>query len=107
MEILALGGLIVAVAMVFAVFGLAMLLIKGIVLLILLPIRLVFGILAFPFRLAGGLVGLLVLPVLALLGILVVVVGGLLAVVVSLLPVAALAGLVWLLARSTTKPAAA
>jgi hypothetical protein len=68
MEILALGGLIVAVAMVFAVFGLAMLLIKGIVLLILLPIRLVFGILAFPFRLAG---------------------------------------LVWLLARSTTKPAAA
>jgi hypothetical protein len=107
MEILALGGLIVAVAMVFAVFGLTMLLIKGIVLLILLPIRLVLGILTLPFRLAGGLIGLLVLPVLAVLGILIVVVGGLLAIVVPLLPVAALAGLVWLLARSNTKPAAA
>ena len=56
MEILALGGLIVAVAMVFAVFGLAMLLVKGIVLLILLPLRLVFGILTLPFHLAGGVV---------------------------------------------------
>ncbi len=107
MEILALGGLVVAAAMVFAVFGLAMLLVKGILFLILLPIRLVFGILAFPFRLAGGLIGLLVLPVLAVFALLVVVVGGLLAVAVPLLPVAALAGLIWLLARSTTKPAAA
>ena len=107
MEVLALGGLIVAAAMVFAVFGLAMLLVKGILLLILLPIRLVFGILTLPFRLAGGLVALLVLPVVAVFGLLIVVVGGLLAVVVPLLPVAALAGLVWLLARSTTKPAAA
>ena len=107
MEVLALGGLIVAAAMVFAVFGLAMLLVKGILLLILLPIRLVFGILTFPFRLAGGLVALLVLPVVAVFGLLIVVVGGLLAVVVPLLPVAALAGLIWLLAKSTTKPAAA
>ncbi len=107
MEILALGGLIVAAATVFAVFGLAMLLVKGIVFLILLPLRLVFGILTLPFRLAGGLVALLVLPVLAVIGLLVVVVGGLLAVLVPLLPVAALAGLIWLLARSSTKPAAA
>jgi hypothetical protein len=107
MEILALGGLIVAVAMVFAVFGLAMLLVKGVVLLILLPLRLVFGILTLPFRLAGGLVALLVLPVVAVIGLLIVVVGGLLAVFVPLLPVAALAGLIWLLAKSTTKPAAA
>jgi len=107
MEVLALGGLIVAAAMVFAVFGLAMLLVKGILLLILLPIRLVFGILTLPFRLAGGLVALLVLPVVAVFGLLIVVVGGLLAVVVPLLPVAALAGLIWLLAKSTTKPAAA
>jgi len=107
MEILALGGLIVAVAMVFAVFGLAMLLVKGIVLLILLPLRLVFGILTLPFRLAGGLVALLVLPVVAVFGLVIAVVGGLLAVLVALLPVAALAGLIWLLAKSTTKPAAA
>ena len=107
MEILALGGLIVAVAMLFAVFGLAMFLVKGIVLLILLPVRLAFGILTLPFRLAGGLFGLLLLPVVAFFGLLLVVVGGLVAVVVPLLPVAALAGLIWLLAKSTTKPAAA
>jgi hypothetical protein len=107
MEILALGGLIVAAMMLFAVFGLVMLLVKGIVLLILLPVRLVFGILTLPFRLAGGLFGLLVLPIVAFFGLLLVVVGGLLAVVVPLIPVAALAGLIWLLAKSTTKPAAA
>jgi len=106
-EMLALGGLFVAAAIVFAVFGLIMLLIKGIVLLILLPLRLVFGILTLPFRLAGGVIALLLLPVMAVLGLLVVVVGGLLAVFVPLLPVAALAGLIWLLAKSTTKPAAA
>jgi hypothetical protein len=107
MEILAFGALIVAAAMLFAAFGLVMLLIKGIVLLILLPIRLAFGILLLPFRLARGLVGLAVLPVVTVFGLLLVVVGGLLAVVVPLLPVAALAGLIWLLAKSNTKPAAA
>ena len=107
MEVLALGGLIVAVAMVFAVLGLAMLLIKGMVLLILLPIRLLFGILTLPFRLAGGLIALLVLPVVAVIGLTFAVIGGLLALVVPLLPVAALAGLIWVLAKSKTKPAAA
>ncbi len=107
MEILALGGLIVAAAMLFAVFGLAMLLVKGIVLLILLPLRLAFGILTLPFRLAGGLLGLLVLPIIAFFGLLLLVVGGLFAVIVPLLPVAALVGLIWLLAKATTKPAAA
>jgi len=107
MEILALGGLIVAGLMVFAVFGLAIALIKGLVLLILLPFRLVFGLLLLPFRLIGGLIGLMLLPVLAVVAIVLAAVGGLLVLFVPLLPLAVAVGLIWLLVKSSTKPAAA
>jgi hypothetical protein len=107
MEILALGGLIVAALMVFAVFGLAIALIKGLVLLILLPFRLVFGLLLLPFRLIGGLIGLMVLPALAVVAIVLAAVGGLLVLFVPLLPLALAVGLIWLLFKSSTKPAAA
>jgi len=104
---LALGGIIVTAFLVLVVLGLAALVIKGVLLLIFLPLRLLFGIVLFPFRLARGLVGLVLLPVILLAGGLVAVVaivGGFFALALPLLPLAALVFVVWLLTRASRKP---
>ena len=93
-----------------AALGLVAVLVKGVLMLVLLPFRLFFGLLLFPFRLARGLLGLLLLPVVLVFGgliALVALVGGLLTLTMPLLPLAALVVLVWLLGRSKRKPAAA
>ncbi len=100
--LMALGGLFVVAFLVLAVFGLVALLIKAILLLVLLPFKLVFG-------LTRGLIGLILLPVFLVVGGLVAVlaiVGGLFALAVPLLPLAALVFVVWLITRSNRKPAA-
>jgi hypothetical protein len=106
-EILVFGGLIVAALSLFAVVGLALFALKFVLLLVLLPVRLALGLLVLPFRLAGALVGLMAVPVLVVAGGVALLVGGVLALILPFLPVAAVFGLMWLLARSTSKPAAA
>ncbi len=106
-EVLAFGGLIVAALMVAAVAGLALLLVKGVILLVLLPLRLAFGLILLPFRLVGALVALLLVPVIAIAGLLAAVVGGLFVLAVPLLPLAAVALVVWFISKAKTHPAAA
>ena len=106
---LALSGLVLTVLLSFAVFGVALFLIKGVLLLVLLPLRLVLGILLFPLRLAGGLLGLVLLPVFGILAVLAfgaAVLGGLFVLTLPLLPLAALVFVIWLLAKATRRPAA-
>ena len=106
---MALGGVFIAGFFLLAVLGMVALLLKGVLLLIFLPLRLLFGLAMVPFRLAGGLLGLVLLPVILVFGVLVAVlalVGGLLTLTLPLLPLAALVFIVWLITRANKRPAA-
>jgi hypothetical protein len=104
---LAFGGLIVAALMVAAVFGVVALLIKGVVLLVLLPLRIAASLILLPFRLLGFLLALFLVPVLAIAALLVTVLGGVVFLALPLLPLAAIALVVWFISKARTHPAAA
>ena len=99
----------VALGLTASVIGAVLFVVKAVLMLVLLPLRLVgFGIrlVLLPVKLA---LGLLVLPILAIAGILGLgglLIGGLVALLVPLLPIAFLVLLVWLLVKAMSRPAA-
>ena len=102
------SGLIVLGVLGFLALGaiaFVLVLLKLVLTLVLLPLRLAFHVVLLPLKLLFGLLLLPVLLVGGILGVAALVVTGLLALVVHLLPLAAIVFLGWLLFRIFRKPA--
>jgi hypothetical protein len=109
LTLMALGGLVLTAMLVAFVFGIALLAVKVVLMLVLLPLKLIgfaLRLVLLPFKLLLGLLFLPLLLVGGILGLGGLILAGIAAVVIPLAPLLLLGVVIWAVAKAVTRPRA-